>query len=194
MAVKYQLMQFEACPYWPQVKFFLTSETCSTKYVSDQSSVYVLLTIICLLRGRDQESAEGSEQTDLHECSYCRDKCGEWVRALIAACGVIIMSSQENRTFIGGQIKDSGGEEGEETIPAQRQWQRSRNCFIVNLFIILGCCQKKSTSYCCYATFIFGVIFLILGLVILVGGQSILNNAILKTMALHKDTERSVNK
>ena len=60
------------------------------------------------------------------------------------------------------------------------------------MFIILGCCQKKSTSYCCYATFIFGVIFLILGLVILVGGQSILNNAILKTMALHKDTERSV--
>lgn len=38
------------------------------------------------------------------------------VRALIAECGVIIMSSPENRTFIGGQIKDRGGEEGEQSV------------------------------------------------------------------------------
>ena len=81
-------------------------------------------------------------------------------------------------------------EDRSRTVAVKKVIKQSQR--IDNFYITIGCCQKKSTSYCCYATFILGVIFLILGLVVLVGGQSILNEAILKTMALHKDTERSV--
>jgi len=53
-----------------------------------------------------------------------------------------------------------------------------------------GCCYKKSTGYCCWVTLGFGCLFLLLGIITLICGNSLLSKAILKTMALKPDSDR----
>lgn len=72
--------------------------------------------------------------------------------------------SQENKAFIGGHIKNNTSDN--------------------------DCCQKKSTSYCCYSTLGAGCVFLILGIGFLIGGESVISNVIIKSMALTPDSDR----
>jgi len=53
-----------------------------------------------------------------------------------------------------------------------------------------GCCHSKHTKNCCVATAIIGAIFLLLGIIVVAAGYGMIMGAILKTMALHKGSER----
>jgi len=73
--------------------------------------------------------------------------------------------SQENKTFIGGQTKTTTQEER-------------------------GCCSKNNLGNICCGIFISGCVLIVLGIVVLIVGQSVLRNAILNTMALHEGSDR----
>ena len=60
----------------------------------------------------------------------------------------------------------------------------------VHIELFEGCCYKKWTGYCCWVTLGFGCLFLLLGVVALIAGNSLLTKAILKTMALKPDSDR----
>ena len=53
-----------------------------------------------------------------------------------------------------------------------------------------GCCHKKATFGCCVATAVFGVIFVALGLMALFLGKPMLEESILKSMALTPGSDR----
>jgi len=53
-----------------------------------------------------------------------------------------------------------------------------------------GCCHSKHTKNCCIATGVFGAIFLLLGVIILLMGKGLLEEAILKSMALTPGSSR----
>jgi len=53
-----------------------------------------------------------------------------------------------------------------------------------------GCCYNKATGYCCWVTLALGCVFLILGIVALISGNSLMTSAILKTMALKPGSSR----
>ena len=52
------------------------------------------------------------------------------------------------------------------------------------------CCHSKHTKNCCIATGVFGALFLVLGVVILLMGKGMLEKAILKSMALTPGSDR----
>ena len=60
----------------------------------------------------------------------------------------------------------------------------------VHIELFAGCCYRKGTGYCCWVTLGFGCLFLLLGVVALIAGNSLLTKAILKTMALKPDSDR----
>eukprot|EP00092_Neocalanus_flemingeri_P038999 GFUD01042454.1.p1 GENE.GFUD01042454.1~~GFUD01042454.1.p1 ORF type:complete len:596 (+),score=215.72 GFUD01042454.1:176-1963(+) len=70
----------------------------------------------------------------------------------------------EQATFLGGQVKYEEGE--------------------------AGCCHSRPTRYCCIATAVLGCLVMVLGMVVLVAGQGLLEGAILKTMALSPGSDR----
>ena len=74
------------------------------------------------------------------------------------------MASTEQTTFLGGRVKISVAED--------------------------GCCHKRSTALCCHASFLLGLVLLVLGLAALITGPRLLAGAILDTMALHQDSDR----
>ena len=74
------------------------------------------------------------------------------------------MPSTEQTTFLGGRVKISVAED--------------------------GCCHKRSTALCCHASFLLGLVVLVLGLAALITGPRLLAGAILDTMALHQDSDR----
>ena len=47
-----------------------------------------------------------------------------------------------------------------------------------------GCCRSKHTKGCCIATGVFGGLFLVLGVVVMLAAGPMLQNMILKSMAL----------
>ena len=53
-----------------------------------------------------------------------------------------------------------------------------------------GCCHSKHTKNCCIATGVFGALFLLLGVIILLMGKGLLEKAILKSMALTPGSDR----
>jgi len=53
-----------------------------------------------------------------------------------------------------------------------------------------GCCHSKHTKNCCIATGVFGALFLVLGVVVLLMGKGMLEKAILKSMALTPGSDR----
>ena len=75
------------------------------------------------------------------------------------------MPSTEQTTFLGGRVKISVAED--------------------------GCCHKRSTALCCHASLLLGLVVLVLGLAALITGPRLLAGAILDTMALHQDSDRS---
>ena len=74
------------------------------------------------------------------------------------------MATSENHTFIGSSVK-------------VEQPQR-------------GCCRSPHTRNCCIATAVFGVIFVILGIVIIAIGQGVLEGMIQDSMALEEGSDR----
>ena len=74
------------------------------------------------------------------------------------------MPSTEQTMFLGGRVKISVAED--------------------------GCCHKRSTALCCHASFLLGLVVLVLGLAALITGPRLLAGAILDTMALHQDSDR----
>jgi len=56
-----------------------------------------------------------------------------------------------------------------------------------------GCCHSKHTKNCCIATGVFGALFLLLGVIILLMGKGLLENAILKSMALTPGSARTAS-
>ena len=74
------------------------------------------------------------------------------------------MPSTEQTTFLGGRVKISVAED--------------------------GCCHKRSTALCCHASFLLGLVVLVLGLAALITGPRLLAGAVLDTMALHQDSDR----
>lgn len=53
-----------------------------------------------------------------------------------------------------------------------------------------GCCHSKHTKNCCIATGVFGALFLLLGVIILLMGKGLLEKAILKSMAITPGSDR----
>ena len=56
-----------------------------------------------------------------------------------------------------------------------------------------GCCHSKHTKNCCIATGVFGALFLVLGVVILLMGKGMLEKAIRKSMALTPGSDRTAS-
>ena len=91
-----------------------------------------------------------------------------------------VTARQEQTTFISGQVKYGEGEAGEVELVIKQ-------IYIVN---IAGCCHSRPTRYCCLATAVLGCLVLVLGIVVLVAGEGLLEGAILKSMALHPGSDR----
>ena len=89
--------------------------------------------------------------------------------------------SQENKTFIGGQTKTTTQEES--------QYAKIPQYKIFSTFTG-GCCSKNNLGNICCGIFISGCVLIVLGIVVLIAGQSVLRNAILNTMALHEGSDR----
>ena len=53
-----------------------------------------------------------------------------------------------------------------------------------------GCCHSKHTKNCCIATSVFGALFLILGVIVLLLGKGMLEKSIHKSMALTPGSDR----
>ena len=53
-----------------------------------------------------------------------------------------------------------------------------------------GCCLSKHTKNCCIATSVFGALFLILGVIVLLLGKGMLEKTIYKSMALTPGSDR----
>ena len=66
----------------------------------------------------------------------------------------------------------------------------NKNLSVFNIFFHAGCCYSKGMRNCCWFSLALGLLFLILGLVGLFAGPSVLQAAILKTMALEPESDR----
>ena len=53
-----------------------------------------------------------------------------------------------------------------------------------------GCCHSKGTWNCCVATAVFGVIFLVLGIVVLLVGEPLLEQKVEDSMAIEPNSDR----
>ena len=53
-----------------------------------------------------------------------------------------------------------------------------------------GCCRSKHTRNCCIATAVFGTLFVVLGVVVLLIGKPMLEKKILASMALTPGSDR----
>ena len=53
-----------------------------------------------------------------------------------------------------------------------------------------GCCHSKHTWNCCVATAVFGVLFLVLGIVVLLAGEPLLEKKVEESMAIAPNSDR----
>ena len=53
-----------------------------------------------------------------------------------------------------------------------------------------GCCHSKHTWNCCVATAVFGVLFLVLGIAVLLVGEPLLEQKVEDSMAIAPDSDR----